>query len=274
MDGAEAGTVAGSHVLVQRVDSGGSRQLTVLLVHVVSTGSRVVSDPDTEVLDLQGVLLVDLVERDDLAVGLLDLLELGQEVPEAGLGDNVVGSEDTHAVELRGGVGLVGEEAPNNLVLLKTTCEKTAGLAIQVLPPSNSCGQPLDGGEEDQNIAARRIVSQFLRTDPATQFKAFDKQSSTTRPICEFQVGKWLNRFCSKSKPETDHLLGSAHRVSSTLPIAVAFEGLAACRPCLSLLVKIFVLVVVFVSIVIDPQSQLLLLLRQQFKVPQIQKRK
>lgn len=127
VDGAEAGTVAGSHVLVQGVDSGGSRQLTVLLVHVVGTRAGVVADPDTEVLDLQGVLLVDLVERDNLAVGLLDLLELGQEVPEAGLGNDVVGGEDTHAVELRGGDGLGGEEAPNDLVLLKTTWKEELG---------------------------------------------------------------------------------------------------------------------------------------------------
>lgn len=121
MDGTETGTVTGSHVLVQRVDSGGSRQLTVLLVHVVCTGARVVSDPDTEVLDLERVLLVDLVQRDDLTVGLLDLLELGHEVPETGLGNDIVRGEDAHAVELGSGVSLVGEEAPNDLVLLKTT---------------------------------------------------------------------------------------------------------------------------------------------------------
>lgn len=60
MDGPETGTVTSSHVRVQGLDSIGSGQLTVLLVHVVGTGSRVVSQPDTEVLDSLGVLLVDL----------------------------------------------------------------------------------------------------------------------------------------------------------------------------------------------------------------------
>lgn len=60
MDGPEAGTVAGSHVGVERLDGICSGQLTVLLVHVVRAGTRVVSDPDTEVLDLEGVLLVEL----------------------------------------------------------------------------------------------------------------------------------------------------------------------------------------------------------------------
>lgn len=61
MDGPEAGTVAGSHVGVERLDGICSGQLTVLLVHVVRAGTRVISDPDTEVLDLEGVLLADLV---------------------------------------------------------------------------------------------------------------------------------------------------------------------------------------------------------------------
>ena len=60
LDGAGASAVAGSHVRVAGLDGGVAGQLTVLLVHVVGTGARVVSDPDTEVLDLEGLLLVDL----------------------------------------------------------------------------------------------------------------------------------------------------------------------------------------------------------------------
>jgi len=60
VDRAETGTVAGSHVLVQSLDGLGTAHLTELLVHVVGTGAGVVADPDTEVLDLKGALLVDL----------------------------------------------------------------------------------------------------------------------------------------------------------------------------------------------------------------------
>lgn len=49
-----------SHILVAGVDSVGTGELTVLLVHVVSSGARVVTKPDTEVLDLEGLLLADL----------------------------------------------------------------------------------------------------------------------------------------------------------------------------------------------------------------------
>ena len=47
-------------------------------------GSRsgVVSQPDPEVLDLEGVLLLDLLDGDDLSGGLLELTQLTQEVPE------------------------------------------------------------------------------------------------------------------------------------------------------------------------------------------------
>jgi hypothetical protein len=52
--------VTGGHVLVEGDDGVASGHLSVLLVHIVGTRARVVSDPDTEVLDLERVLLVDL----------------------------------------------------------------------------------------------------------------------------------------------------------------------------------------------------------------------
>lgn len=76
MDGPEAGTMPRSHVLVHGLDSRCTRELTELLVHVVGAGARVVADPDTEVLDFQGLLLVDLVDADNFTAGLLDFLQL------------------------------------------------------------------------------------------------------------------------------------------------------------------------------------------------------
>lgn len=121
VDRPETGTVASSHVRVQGLDGIGSGQLAVLLVHVVGTRSRIVSQPNTEVLDLLGVLLVDRLDADDLTSGLLDLLETTQEVPVTGLGDSLVRGEDGHPVHGRGRVGLGGQVAPDDLVLLKAT---------------------------------------------------------------------------------------------------------------------------------------------------------
>lgn len=53
--------MSGSHILVHCLNSIGSRHLTVLLVHVVGARAGVISDPDTEVLDLQWALLGDLI---------------------------------------------------------------------------------------------------------------------------------------------------------------------------------------------------------------------
>lgn len=139
MNGTETGAVTGSHVLVESLDGIGAAHLAELLVHVVGTGARVVADPDTEVLDLQGALLIDLnnqksarffvlrypvptyhVQGNDLAVRLLELTELSHEVPETRLGHNGVGRKDAHAVQLGRGVRLVGQVTPDDLVLSKT----------------------------------------------------------------------------------------------------------------------------------------------------------
>lgn len=60
MDGSESGTVTGGHVLVHGLDGIGSGHLSVLLVHIVCAGTRVIDDPDTEVLNLHRPLLMDL----------------------------------------------------------------------------------------------------------------------------------------------------------------------------------------------------------------------
>jgi hypothetical protein len=56
----KAGTMPRCHVLVEGLDGIRPGQLTVLFVHVVGAGARVVADPDSEVLNLLRALLVDL----------------------------------------------------------------------------------------------------------------------------------------------------------------------------------------------------------------------
>jgi hypothetical protein len=121
VDRSESRSVSGSHVLVEHLNGVGSRNVSVLLVHVVSAGSGIVSDPDAEVLDLSGGLLGDLVDGNNLTGGLLDLLELGQEVPESRLGDNLVGGENSHSVELLLGSSLGRQLSANNLVFVEST---------------------------------------------------------------------------------------------------------------------------------------------------------
>lgn len=61
VDASETRAVTGGHVLVHGLDGITAGHVAVLLVHVVGAGAGVVADPDTEVLDLHGSLLLDLV---------------------------------------------------------------------------------------------------------------------------------------------------------------------------------------------------------------------
>ena len=56
----EPSTMPRRHILVHGLHSIAARHLAVLLVHVVCAGAGVVANPDTEVLDLLWLLLVNL----------------------------------------------------------------------------------------------------------------------------------------------------------------------------------------------------------------------
>ena len=59
------------------------------------------------------------VDGDDLTSSLLDLAELLEEVPETGLGNDIVGSEESHAEKLRDGLLLGRKLTADNLVKRK-----------------------------------------------------------------------------------------------------------------------------------------------------------
>jgi len=107
LDRGGSGSVPGAHVAVALSHRPGGRQVAVFAVHVVSTGARVVSEPDAEVLNGGRLLLVDLLAGDNLAHSLLDLLQTIQVVPEARLGHHAIRGEDTHPVQ-RGDPQFVG----------------------------------------------------------------------------------------------------------------------------------------------------------------------
>lgn len=108
------------HILVEALHRSRTRKFTELLVHVVGTATAVITNPDTKVLDSKRALLVDGVDGYDLAVGLLHLLQLGKEVPETRLCDDLIECKDAHAVELGGGLSLRGQMAPDDLEFLQT----------------------------------------------------------------------------------------------------------------------------------------------------------
>lgn len=93
--------MARSHVAVALGDCTSDGQVSVLTVHVVSSRTGIVSQPDTEVLDLQRSLFVLALDRDNFTSCLLELAELTQEIPETRLGNDVIWSEDDHPEEGR-----------------------------------------------------------------------------------------------------------------------------------------------------------------------------
>jgi len=119
LDGVSTGPVPGSHVAVALGDGAVHGKVTVLPVHVVGSRSGVVSQPDPEVLDLEGVLLLDLLDGDDLSGGLLELTQLTQEVPEPGLSHDRVSGEEPLPVKGSDWLSLSRELAPDDCVLFK-----------------------------------------------------------------------------------------------------------------------------------------------------------
>jgi hypothetical protein len=71
---------------------------------------------DISNLTCRGHLGTHDVDSDNLTVGLLDLLQLPQKVPEPRLGDDLVGGKDPHPVELGGGLGLGREGSAEDRV--------------------------------------------------------------------------------------------------------------------------------------------------------------
>jgi len=119
LDGVSTCTMAGSHITVALSDSCRDSQITVLAVHVVSSRAGVITKPDTEVLDLQWGLLMNLLDADNFTSCFLEFTQLTQEIPETGLCNNVVWSKDPHAVQRRIGVLLGRQFASDDFEFLK-----------------------------------------------------------------------------------------------------------------------------------------------------------
>lgn len=120
VDVSKSGSVSGGQVLVHGLNSTNSGDVSVLLVHVVDTGSGLVSDPDTEGLHLGWGGLRDDVDGDDLTGSLLRLVQLLQEVPVTRLGNNGVRSENSHSEQLWLWNSLGWETTANNLILVQS----------------------------------------------------------------------------------------------------------------------------------------------------------
>merc|ERR1719325_260191 len=109
------GSVTGSHIPVAGSHGGRNCQVTVFTVHVVGTRPRIVSEPDSKVLDFKRFLFSDFFNTDNLAGSFLEFPQLTQEIPKSRFGDNSVWSENSHTVQRSLGFILRWQFTANNL---------------------------------------------------------------------------------------------------------------------------------------------------------------
>ena len=115
------------HFHVHLADGTVERSVSVFLVHVVDSGSRVVLDDHSVCLDLVGVFLEDFVHGTDFSIGFLELVLLvhllpnrelkGGKVPEFGLGYDVVWCENSHSEGIWVWVGFGWQWSADNQIL-------------------------------------------------------------------------------------------------------------------------------------------------------------
>mmetsp|Transcript_1253 Transcript_1253/g.1832 ORF Transcript_1253/g.1832 Transcript_1253/m.1832 type:complete len:202 (-) Transcript_1253:176-781(-) len=116
LDGTWSSAVSTSHLVIQLRDRSSQGQITILTVHIVGTATRIISDPNTVVLYNPRILFHQLNTIQNLTGCFLHLAELVQVVPELGLCNNWVWSEDDHPVGFRIWVVFSGSMAAYHLV--------------------------------------------------------------------------------------------------------------------------------------------------------------
>ena len=150
-------TVCTSHFLIALLHSAKKSVVTILLVHVVSARTRVITQPDTVVLDFsvgfvnlhQSAKLLQttyLVDRKNFTCTVLHLLKSVHEVPITGLGSHRVGGEKTHSVNFGLRVRFSRKSTTNDVIIVnlhtgetlnKTNCIHTIE-SIQNIQASQS----------------------------------------------------------------------------------------------------------------------------------------
>ena len=101
LDHSAAGTMATGHVLVHLLQGTVNGDITVLTIHVVRTCSGIVADVNTKVLHDLRRAVEHFVDSQQLAVRLLEAIQLPQVAPEHRLGLDGVLSEHAQLQDLR-----------------------------------------------------------------------------------------------------------------------------------------------------------------------------
>ena len=108
VDSVSGDLVVSSHLVVELVDCVLDGDGSELLEHVLLSDVALVLEVDSEVLGLDLSAVEDLLDFEDLSVGLLDLVLASHDLPELGLGEGGVLGNDFHHGDFWLSLGLAG----------------------------------------------------------------------------------------------------------------------------------------------------------------------
>lgn len=112
-------TMTCPHVSVTLGNSSWDTQIPVFPVHVMGSRPRVITKPNTKILNFNWRLFGNLFHRNDFTRGLLKFFQLSQEIPETGFGHDGIRSEDPHTVQWSVCFFLSGQFASNDFIFLQ-----------------------------------------------------------------------------------------------------------------------------------------------------------
>ena len=116
-DGVGRGSVITGHLSVELTDGTVEGDVSELLVHVVVSSSGLIPQDDAEGLDVIGSPFEDFIDGQDLSLGSLGLVLTTEMVPELGLGNDFVASEQSDSIYFGVGVLLGGIFAAEDEIL-------------------------------------------------------------------------------------------------------------------------------------------------------------
>lgn len=137
LDVASHSSMSSSHVAVHLTNSSSQTGSSILLVHIVSSTSGSVSEPDGEVLDLGWGLVEDLGNIENLTTSSLGLSQRLHIIPELRFSNDGVAGEDLHSENLRARV-LGGWGSSTNKLIevhLRTGISDTVSKSLHTFMP-------------------------------------------------------------------------------------------------------------------------------------------
>lgn len=117
LDGTGAGAVSTGHLIVKLGNSSGESNVSEFTVHIVSSRSGGITEPNSVILHNSGVLFDNLDAVKNFTGGDLHLTELMHVIPELGLGNHFVRGENNHAISLWVRVLFGGSLSADHLIL-------------------------------------------------------------------------------------------------------------------------------------------------------------